>query len=113
MNAFRESCICPLNRRAIDQSKLAPSMPQLSTSSQPQDKKIVQLEKLIPETVELYEKRFEEAYDLETNELYACGGKQYKKMWLSTQNFETSISIWEEYPSTNSTTGLTCTNFAK
>ena len=93
VSAFRESGICPLNRRAIDQSKLAPSMPYSSQSStsEPQDKKAMQLEKLMkPETVELYEKRFEEGYDLETDELYSIWSKM-KQLSIS-DNVQPSIS---------------------
>ena len=72
---------CPLNPRVTDESKLAPSipysspeavapLPQLSTAG----KKVTELENMMkPETVKLYEKRFEEGYDVENDELISSG----------------------------------------
>ena len=52
VNAFREAGISPLNSRAIDESKFAPSMPYFSqpsdiTPSQPDAKKLHELESLM------------------------------------------------------------------
>ena len=62
VNAFRESGICPLNLSAIDESKLAPSMPYSSRAIVPPphlsvaNKKMAAFENLMkPETVKLFE----------------------------------------------------------
>ena len=90
VNAFRESGICPLNPCVIDESKLASSMPysssevvaplpKLSTAG----KKVTELEYMIkPETVKLYEERFEEGYDVENDELYSIWSRM-KKLTIS------------------------------
>jgi hypothetical protein len=81
VNAFKKSGICPLNPRAIliDQSKLAPAMPYLSSGaipSQLQAKKVRELESLMkPETIKLYEERLDEGYDIDGDELYSIWSK--------------------------------------
>ena len=89
MNAFRESGICPLNPQAtcISHIKLSLS-PSLTYSSESYSSESCssessigyfkrncslhkQIEKMMkPETMELYQKRLEEGYDLENDELY-------------------------------------------
>ena len=90
VNAFRESGICPLNPCVIDESKLAPSMPYSSLEAvAPLPKlsiagnKVTELENMIkPETVKLYEERFEEGYDVENDELYSIWSRM-KKLTIS------------------------------
>ena len=91
VNAFRECGICPLRPSAIDESKLAPSMPYCSqtVSSPPCSSttanEVIQLEKMMkPETVRLYEERFDEGYDVESDELY-CIWSKLKKLTISGQ----------------------------
>lgn len=78
VNAFRESGICPLNRQAIDLNKLGPSMPystgKLAASSQ--NTALHSLEMMMkPDTVKLYQRRLDEGYDLESDELYLIWSK--------------------------------------
>ena len=89
VNAFRESGICPLNLSAIDESKFAPSMPHSSRAIVPPphssvaNKKMAAFENLMkPETVKLFEERFEEGYDIESDELYSIWSKM-KKLTIS------------------------------
>lgn len=90
VNAFRESGICPLNPCVIDESKLAPSMPHSSLEAVAPlpklsiaGKKVTELENMMkPETVKLYEERFEEGYDVENDELYSIWSRM-KKLTIS------------------------------
>ena len=90
VNAFRESGICPLNPRVIDESKLAPSMPYSSSEAVAPlpkfctaGKKVTELENMMkPETVKLYEERFVEGYDVENDELYSIWSRM-KKLTIS------------------------------
>ena len=95
VNAFRESGICPLNPQAISHIKLSPSLAYSSESSVTLPKVDhfkcngslhEQIEKMMkPETMELYQKRLEEGYDLENDELYVIWS-QLKKMSISDQS---------------------------
>ena len=76
VNAFRESGLCPLNSQAVDACKLAPSMPYSTKSESAQNGTLQSLESMMkPETVNLYQKRMEEGYDVESDELYVIWAK--------------------------------------
>ena len=113
VNAFRESCICPLNPSSIDESKLAPSIPYSSRAIAPAPhlhvaparKKIAQFESLMKaETVKLYEERFEEGYDIESDELYSIWSKM-KKLTISDPP-QTRLDIENETPEKEKETSL-------
>ena len=90
VNAFQESGVCSLNPHVIDESKLAPSMPYSSSEAiaplpklSTAGKKVTELENMMkPETVKLYEERFEEGYDVENDELYSIWSRM-KKLTIS------------------------------
>ena len=92
--------LCPLNSRAIDKSKLSPSMPYSldeKTPSIPQAKKLRELEILMkPETVELYSKRFEEGYDVVTDELYLIWSKMKKLSILDNTTSNSYIPVAQQ-----------------
>ena len=104
VNAFRESGICPLNPQAISNIKLSPSLAYSSESCSSESSVTLpkvghfkcngslhkQIEKMMkPEMMELYQKRLEEGYDLENDELYVIWS-QLKKMSISDQSAKKS-----------------------
>ena len=86
INAFCEAGICPFNPGVIEQ-KLSPSLPYSSTK-QPHhtsatSTKIADLQSIMkPETLKLYEERYEEGFDVERDELYDMWSKM-KQLTLS------------------------------
>ena len=80
INAFRGSGICPFNPLAIDETKLAPSLPFSVQSKKSQlgtpAAELVSLQKLMrPETLQHFEERYSEGYDLDTDEYYVVWSK--------------------------------------
>ena len=92
VNSFRGSGICPLSFDAIDKTRLGPSVPYSSlTTKTTAEKSLLEMknlesfEKLTrPETVLCYNQRYEEGYDLETDELYMIWS-QLKSLSISKQ----------------------------
>ena len=86
VNGFQEAGICPLDPGAIPAAKLSPSQPFSSSDSSEallstfkEKSELRSLEKLIkPETLVLYNKRLDEGYDLETDDLYCIWSKMKK-----------------------------------
>ena len=104
VNPFRESRICPLNPQAISHIKLSPSLTYSSESYSSEScssessighfksngslhEQILKMMK--PEMMELYQKRLEEGYDLENDELYVIWS-QFKKMSIADQSAKKS-----------------------
>ena len=83
VNAFKQSGICPLNRHAINPTKLLPSLPFSDKASSalpkvnpPQAEALSSIEKVMkPETLQVYNERYEESYDLDLDELYVVWSK--------------------------------------
>ena len=100
VNGFRGSGIYPLNPSAIQPEKLGPSAPYSTSLPKPRptlnEKSLCDLEALMkPDTVQLYSKRHNEGYDVETDELYLVWSK-LKKLTISENSqasFEKEIPI--------------------
>ena len=103
-NGFRESGICPFKPEVVLKSKLPPSLQfssekstleaQKSTAAQStQRNPVTVFESLIgEEKVKKFEERFEEKYDIESDELYS--------VWVKMK----SLSIQDDQPSVSHTT---------
>lgn len=84
VNGFAVSGICPLNSDAIPAAKILSSLPFSASenrSSLPKKKsELSSLEKLMkPETLKLFSERYDEGYNLETDELY-CIWSRFKQL---------------------------------
>ena len=86
VNSFRSSGICPLNYDAIDSSKLGPSLPYSACKQVPESTALKSLEaEMKPETLSCYRKRYEEKYDLDSDELYNIWSR-LKTLSMSSDN---------------------------
>ena len=103
VNGFREAGICPFNPEVVLKSKLLPSLQfssgknlesQKSTAAQStQLNPVTVFESLIgEEKLKKFEERFEEKYDIESDELYS--------VWVKMK----SLSIHDDQPSVTHTT---------
>ena len=99
IKAFKECGLCPFNPHAISKAKLLPSLAlqDLSGNSvdnhdSPQQNPLFTLEKMMkPDTINLFEKRLEESYDVETDELFSIWSK-LKQMSITKPASDTSAA---------------------
>ena len=96
VNSFRSSGLCPLNYDAIDPSKLGPSLPYSASKQVPESAALKSLEvQMKPETLSCYRKRYEEKYDLDSDELYNIWSRLKT---LSISSGDTEVSPVQHLP---------------